>query len=890
MPYNDKDLKKILPKSSPLEKDLKGSLEYLNSMTDGDGVNDKDKPGFDSQAFKHAIGMIESSGGKFLDSKSSSAAGKYHFLWNLIKDNESLNGMSKTEFIANPDIQEQLMDQALNGKLEGYPNYIKYATSLKSRYGSELKTSQIAALTHFLGSGNVKKYLSNPDEFKVKGVNLSPEKYMQKYDQYATEYRAQYPEKSSDENLGPVNPKDSLVEQTMQPIDNTAVNMHIQARPPAQEGTFRLEDQGVPSGLEFNNELREGGQAHVSQASDLVTEFEGGGTHEENPLGGIPQGVGANGKLNLVEEGETKWNGYIFSNAYDMEGNFTGKDGNKSNVFEGGGNLNCGGPGQPPCEREKLTAKEEKSVMDYIDNQDKESAMQQMRDRADSQSMRASDPEATFVDKAFNVLASPMSAMTRGNSAGNLNVNMDNRNPFDDVLDTVNPFAWGQYASASKDSFDKGEYLDAGFNALGAIPIVPAWAAKGKKVIPSIKKGVTKSASKVKNSDLVSNNVDNALSDISRGDVDFSEVQNVGSTLHRGSIPKNPMTGNGLFDLLHRMTGGGKKEVEKLRPLISELAEGSTTSREVFDFTLANLKSPQGQKRLYDESLLEVTDMLKNSPGGVTKKKLAARTKEMVERKMKEFSSVKNVNETLKGSIKGDKIKTNRAINAIYKDAGGGKGLFNNAGSMNGENPNWYLGTNFTKSKPTAAHELTHKLQFGNSTELDKQLKDLPQLKSKDVANQDYYNALKGREPRAFAAELRQSMFDRGILKNSNGTWDDITEDMLKKSVKSFKNKPSGSMVSNGMFVSNTRILDIIDPKGFKDLAKLMNKLTGAVVPVAIGASQLSSGNENRLGGLVNMYENGGKIDSTNSPSPKNKVTKKSKPKTKENFDNYKLS
>lgn len=41
-----------------------------------------------------------------------------------------------------------------------------------------------------------------------------------------------------------------------------------------------------------------------------LTEFNEGGTHEENPLGGIPQGQG-----NLVEEGETKYNDYIFSNS-----------------------------------------------------------------------------------------------------------------------------------------------------------------------------------------------------------------------------------------------------------------------------------------------------------------------------------------------------------------------------------------------------------------------------------------------------------------------------------------------------------------------------------------------------------------------------------------------
>ena len=44
-----------------------------------------------------------------------------------------------------------------------------------------------------------------------------------------------------------------------------------------------------------------------------LVEFKNGGSHEENPLGGIPQGYNENGDLNLVEQGETKWKDYIFS-------------------------------------------------------------------------------------------------------------------------------------------------------------------------------------------------------------------------------------------------------------------------------------------------------------------------------------------------------------------------------------------------------------------------------------------------------------------------------------------------------------------------------------------------------------------------------------------------
>lgn len=48
--------------------------------------------------------------------------------------------------------------------------------------------------------------------------------------------------------------------------------------------------------------------------SNGITQFNNGGTHEKNPLGGIPQGIGANGLPNLVEEGEVKYRNYIFSN------------------------------------------------------------------------------------------------------------------------------------------------------------------------------------------------------------------------------------------------------------------------------------------------------------------------------------------------------------------------------------------------------------------------------------------------------------------------------------------------------------------------------------------------------------------------------------------------
>lgn len=44
-----------------------------------------------------------------------------------------------------------------------------------------------------------------------------------------------------------------------------------------------------------------------------ITEFNTGGSHEENPYDGIPQGIAPDGLPNLVEEGEVKFDNYIFS-------------------------------------------------------------------------------------------------------------------------------------------------------------------------------------------------------------------------------------------------------------------------------------------------------------------------------------------------------------------------------------------------------------------------------------------------------------------------------------------------------------------------------------------------------------------------------------------------
>lgn len=334
-----------------------------------DPIKDKNKNNFNSKAFKYALSMVESSGGKFLTNPNSSASGKYHFLWKYLATEPSLKGISQREFISSPELQEDIMNKAINGKLKNYPNYSNYSESLKARYNSNLPKETIAALTHFMGAGGVKSYLKNK-KYNVPGkVNLSAKGYEDKFGKYFQEYKSREIKNEnipSNEYIGPRSNANDFIKKTaekanLKRIDNTR-NRFNQIpgliTPDNMRGVSSQNSQNQSlEGLITPNNFKNGGQMYnnTGDARDLVTMFEAGGTHEQNPLGGIPQGVGSNGKPNLVEEGETKWNDYIFSNSLGFGGKIdSGVSSN--NVYKEGGKLDdceCGCPGKPPCPDKK---------------------------------------------------------------------------------------------------------------------------------------------------------------------------------------------------------------------------------------------------------------------------------------------------------------------------------------------------------------------------------------------------------------------------------------------------------------------------------------------------------------------------------------------------------
>lgn len=559
------------------------------------------KPKFNAAAYKHAISMIESSGGKDLETginpetgkRWSSAAGRYHFLYNLIKKAPEMKGLTKRQFMNNPKLQEQIMDLALEDKLEGFSYGPARADKLIKKYGSNMSTEQATALIHFIGIGGAEIAIKDPANFKVRGKNMTVDGYLNKFNvglqrykkhedwmaSNQTEVRVEGP--NGDFTItkeGPVmgydangmailrkddtppiagdgtsyvsnyTPeqtavreavmdneiqqaqvvqqqdraqragKDAVVQPGDRNIDNQqtikaiapgghdinnqknlqglqltgekrtnqrdpyarvqtnefegggglfdnmnlgfdgldpgagsagagagaapdapggpGVGAYVGAASTALElgqmafgkndmntsGLVPPEDvpskgsaalggamKGAASGAAFgpwgaaiggvvgagagllgnkkaataareadinytgnihNQETNDyamggsiqGAPTQVSHdASDLVTLFENGGSHQQNSLGGIPQGVGSNGKQNLVEEGETKWNDYIFSNKINTDGSSSEDCADcGDNKFEDGGEL---GALQKKINKRRLSKKEKASLI-----------------------------------------------------------------------------------------------------------------------------------------------------------------------------------------------------------------------------------------------------------------------------------------------------------------------------------------------------------------------------------------------------------------------------------------------------------------------------------------------------------------------------------------------
>jgi hypothetical protein len=154
----------------------------------------------------------------------------------------------------------------------------------------------------------------------------------------------------------------------------------------------------------------------------------------------------------------------------------------------------------------------------------------------------------------------------------------------------------------------------------------------------------------------------------------------------------------------------------------------------------------------------------------------------------------------------------------------------------------------------TIAHELAHVSTASRRLPIEKRLREAAspsglykgKLNLSKSLQEDYdYFAdefirngkplKRGVEPYAFAHETKQALLDKGIIKD---WFEPITEETLFKARRHFDNKPSGIYDWDSQkFSSDSRMLDFTHPSRFKMLAKQLNKIAPAVLPVAGAAS-----------------------------------------------------
>ena len=489
-----------------------------------------------------------------------------------------------------------------------------------------------------------------------------------------------------------------------------------------------------------------------------------------------------------------------------------------------------------------------------------------------------------FADK----LASPFTAF--GYSARNepipkgLNVSNPERNNLDMLVDVFNPFAWAQYAENSKRDFEEGEILSGSLNALGAIPVIPAWLSRAK--IGELPKMINKLINP-KAPSLIKDQVKKYSGNTPRNLDDITPVKGV----------RPPHIGRGGADIM--------PEGSNLQKPLQQLAAGADSFRATIQKRLNDLKpGSEGFERLVEAEAKYLQSVGQPYNKVFAERNALARYNELVSAKGNTIND--NALAMWKDAIGDPKHVNHNIARELFKN---NDGLYFNAWFQNAPRkavyetgdfvPKKYLdpvtgvempfpdelynkyladpnmvinlkrlgkesipgkvttGMKYSNNAPVEVHELNHLLQAGRKMPLDdyaRKLTPSANLSKTGKAQWEYFKeGSSGQEPTSYLAELRQSMLDRGIIKN---IYDKITPNKLIQAEVSFANKPRGFYDygwdrggKNSGFLSNTRVLDLYEKtaKNREILSRALNKLPAAI-PV-VGASTALS--QEQDGGFI---------------------------------------
>lgn len=291
---------------------------------------------------------------------------------------------------------------------------------------------------------------------------------------------------------------------------------------------------------------------------------------------------------------------------------------------------------------------------------------------------------------------------------------------------------------------------------------------------------------------------------------------------------------------------------------------------------VADLESEEGFRRLVDQEkdyLFHNSDLEEGALERVAKINARARIDELKNVKNINKEATEYANTNFLGTDLTNTFVENSSLynNAYYRPPSLYDQFVKSSGTLNLKKPtpNYSksipgeigMGYNYVGNVPTEMHEIGHALQRGRELSLDKGLKNIVPKKELSPINQRNYKYFKkgssGQEPTAFANELREAMLQKGFISDY---YSPINQQQIQDAYKYFKKNPIGIYDKNtGNFSSNTRIFDFMAPNksNSKLLTDVLNRLP-AVAPLAIGAAAASQLPEQKNGGWLDTYQDGG--------------------------------
>lgn len=197
---------------------------------------------------------------------------------------------------------------------------------------------------------------------------------------------------------------------------------------------YKYNNQIQPLGFVGNGKTSNlfdfGGAMNGMDLPTGMQSYDAGGTHEENPNGGVQVGVDQQGNPNLVEEGEFRWGDYIFSDRIEVDPdiltNYTGESSSngKKRGKKGKHQPTYADKAKKYAEKNKELANDpigKNTINDYMDKLSKAEEEQKARDAAQQEYNNAlaspTQGNPLYGSMKYNGMGNANAGLNEGNAA-----------------------------------------------------------------------------------------------------------------------------------------------------------------------------------------------------------------------------------------------------------------------------------------------------------------------------------------------------------------------------------------------------------------------------------------------------------------------------------------